>query len=372
MANRRGRVLVFVHDLRASGVVRNTLAIAARVAREHQVVLVARNDDGLLKQDVRGAPFCYRALFPGSHGSTAAAALRLRRLVREWKPDVLLSSGNRGHVVARLALLGLKRPLRLYRISNSLETGRRDLGLRAAWARLLAADSDTLFIVGEATARSSGLSQAVASGRAIVVTNGVDRDRARQLAAAPAPVGYPGADLPLIVSVGRLAPQKDFPTLIRAAALAARTKPLRLAIVGKGEPAAGEALRSVATEFGLGEQRFLLAGESDNVFAWLARASVFVLPSLWEGSSMALLEALAVDVPIVATRQAGDAAHVLDDGRYGLLIDSGDVQAMASAILRQLSDPLRPGDRADMFTQQRTLDTYAARVNAAVARASRG
>lgn len=99
-------------------------------------------------------------------------------------------------------------------------------------------------------------------------------------------------------------------------------------------------------------------GEIDNVFAWLALAGVFALPSRWEGSSMALLEALAVGVPVIASRQAGDAALVLEEGRYGLLVDAGDAPGLARAILRQCSpDAVRPGDRADAFAQN--VEPYA-------------
>jgi glycosyltransferase involved in cell wall biosynthesis len=74
---------------------------------------------------------------------------------------------------------------------------------------------------------------------------------------------------------------------------------------------------------------------------------VFVLPSRWEGSSVALLEAMAVGVPVIASRLAGDAAQVLDEGRYGLLVGGDDRTELARAILVQLSGyAVRPGDRA--------------------------
>lgn len=366
-----GRVMIFVHDLRASGVVRNTLAIAGRVARDHDVMLVARSADGLLADEVRAGEFGFRSLFPSGHsGSLWSAAARLRRLVREWEPDVLLSSGNRGHVVARLALIGLRSPSRLYRISNSIARGRGDLGLRGLAMRVFAAGADSLFLVGAATASAPAFAKAIAEGRARVIPNGVDRERALAFAAAPAPEGWPGDDLPLIVSVGRLAPQKDFPTLVRAAAIAARRTPLRLAIVGKGDEQARSQLIALARAHGLDSDRFLLPGETGNVFAWLARAAAFVLASRWEGSSVALLEALALDLPVVATREAGDAAEVLGDGRFGLLVDAGDAEAMAEAILRQLSPAqVRPGERVRDYSVARTLDLYAEGIDQAVARA---
>jgi len=371
-ASPQGRVMIFVHDLRASGVVRNTLAIAAKIAERHDVTLVARSDDGFLADQARADPrWRLVTLYgDGRRGSQLGAILRLRRLIRHETPDVLLSTGNRGHWVVRPATIGMSRPLRLYRISNSIDrSGRGRAGLRGLGARLLAADADTLLLVGRTTADAPQFAAAVAKGRAEILTNGVDRERARKLAQAPSPCAWLAGDMPVILSVGRLAPQKDFPTLVRAVAKASRVHPLKLAIVGKGDPDAAASLRALATAEGL-DERFLLPGETDNVFAWLARATAFVLPSRWEGSSMALLEALALDVPIVATREAGDAAHILDDGRYGVIVQAGDSDGMAQAILRQISEAtVRAGDRADVFNLEATIARYAQLVDRAVTRA---
>ncbi|HKR90378.1 MAG TPA: glycosyltransferase, partial [Phenylobacterium sp.] len=133
---------------------------------------------------------------------------------------------------------------------------------------------------------------------------------------------------------------------------------LRLAIIGGG--AAGEQARlaGLARDAGLGDD-FLLAGETGNVFAWLKRAAVFALPSRWETSSLALLEALAAGTPVVASRLAGDAAQVLDEGRYGLLFDGHDPDALAKALLAQAVAPVRPGDRALAYDLSLTNEAYA-------------
>lgn len=367
-----GRVMVFVHDLRASGVVRNALAIAGRIAKRHEVLLVARHDDGFLADMAHQSDrWKLHALFGrATRGCIARAAWRLRRFIAEERPDVLLSAGNRGHWVVRLATLGRDRPLRLYRISNSIDRNGRGLpDIRCFGLRLLVADAERLAIVGGETARAAPIRSALAGGRAEIIPNGVDVDRAQALAMAPSPSAWLEGPLPIVMAVGRLTPQKDFPTLICAAARANRLQPLRLVIVGGGGREAADRLRSLARSEGL-EDRFFLAGETDNVFVWLAHAALFVLSSRWEGSSMALLEALALDVPTVATRQAGDAADVLHQGRFGLLVDAGDVDAMAQAILHQLSSKVvRPAGRARAFEAVRTLDLYAQVVDRAVARA---
>jgi glycosyltransferase involved in cell wall biosynthesis len=177
----------------------------------------------------------------------------------------------------------------------------------------------------------------------VELPNGGDPVVATHLATAPSP--HPWAEdktVPLVVTIGRLRPQKNLDLLIAGLAVARRQRRLRLAIIGGGSPGEEERLRALAAAAGIGED-FLLAGETDNVFAWLARANVFALTSRWEGSSVALLEALAVGTPIIASRLAGDAAAVLDDGRHGLLFDGHSPDELAAALLRQTSaNPLRP------------------------------
>ena len=135
---------------------------------------------------------------------------------------------------------------------------------------------------------------------------------------------------------------------------------LRLVILGKGTEGEREALLKLAGRLGIANA-IDLPGVEENPFPLLSRASVFALPSLWEGSSNALLEALACGVPVVAARSAGNAAAVLDEGRYGLLVQPDDPEAMGQALLQQ-ADPIRrlmPGRRADAFDLAATLDSYA-------------
>jgi len=145
--------------------------------------------------------------------------------------------------------------------------------------------------------------------------------------------------------------------LIAAVARARQSRRLRLIIIGEGSADEQARMRTLADMFA---EDFLLAGETDNVFAWMARAAVLALPSRWEGSALVLLEAMAVGTPVIASRLAGDAAAVLDEGRYGLLFDGTDREALAQALLRQTSGlRVLPGNRADDYSIDRTSDRYA-------------
>ena len=353
--------ILYVHDLRGSGVVTNAIALARRLGAERETLLVAGYDKGLNRAiDVAPATLVVLSGADEPKRARIAAAAKLRALVRDRKASLVMSMGNFGHSTVFFATRG-RRVHTVYRISN--EIGRPQAGLRnlrrRSWQRLLLATATRVVLVGRALAELPLFSPAVAAGKAAYIANGVDVDRARAQASAPSPHAWFGdGGAPVVLTIGRIHPQKNLEGLVDAAALAIEQRPLRLMIVGSGDPARVAALEARAAALGIGEA-VLFAGETDNVFAWLARADLFALASHWEGSSTALLEALAVGVPVVASRQAGDARHVLDEGRYGALVDADDPASIARGLLAQLSDDaVRPGDRVEEYRLARTHQRY--------------
>jgi glycosyltransferase involved in cell wall biosynthesis len=360
---------LYVHDLRSSGVVRDAMTYARRIGRERPTTLVAGYGQGFFAGEAAEGDFRLKVLAPEPGAfPRQAAALRLRNWLTHEPPGLLFSLGNLGHSAAYLATRRLGHIRRAYRISNEVA---RDDGMRGAlrsrWMKMLLRDATRIVLVGQALGRSPLFAQALAGGHAISVPSAVDLERAATLAARPAPHAWAEEDVPIILGIGRLRPQKNFDLLIEAAGLAQKVRRLRLAIVGGGSAPERARLERLARKAGLGED-FLLAGETDNVFAWLARAAVFVLSSRWEGSSLALLEALAVGTPVVASSLAGDAAHVLGGGRHGRLFDGVDAEALAGAILAQCShEAVRPADRARDFSEDAITDIYAKIVAQALA-----
>ncbi len=138
--------------------------------------------------------------------------------------------------------------------------------------------------------------------------------------------------LPLVLTVARIAPQKDLPTLVAAAR--ALEAPATWVVVGGGD----EALRR-SLESRLGGIRLHLVGPQEDVEAWLRAADVFVLTSRWEARALVVQEAMAAGLPVVATRTGG-LPDLLADA--GILVPVGDSSAVAVAVDRLLSDaPLR-------------------------------
>ena len=142
----------------------------------------------------------------------------------------------------------------------------------------------------------------------------------------------------LIGSAGRLSPEKGFAVFIEAAALVAKLRPAAgFVLFGEG-PLRADLDRRVA-EHGL-QRRFVMAGFRDDVRRFLPSLDVGVISSFTEGLPVFLLEAGAACVPVVAT-SVGGIPEVIDDGRTGHLVPSGDARAMADRLVGILDDDAR-------------------------------
>ena len=141
---------------------------------------------------------------------------------------------------------------------------------------------------------------------------------------------------PVILGVGRLTPQKDFQTLLRAFALLRGEKNIRLLILGEGRQRAE--LIALAEELGVAAD-VDMPGFVDNPYQYMAQASVFALTSLYEGLPGALIQALACGCPVVSTNCPGGSAEILEGGKYGRLVPVRHDSELADAIRSTLEFP---------------------------------
>ena len=140
----------------------------------------------------------------------------------------------------------------------------------------------------------------------------------------------------VVVTAANFRPQKDYPGLLRAAGmLADREVPVRIVAIGQG-PQERE-IRALREEFEL-HDRVLLTGYRDDAVRVMAACDVFTLASKWEGLPVALMEALALGLPVVATA-VGGVAEQMHDGVDALLVPPGDPAALAAALERVVVDP---------------------------------
>lgn len=201
--------------------------------------------------------------------------------------------------------------------------------------------------ITRSTLRSADLAVCVAAGlvppllalgaqarRVEVAANAVAADEVRAAAAVGPELD---GSLPVVVGSGRLTSQKGFDLLVRAhAAALGHGAPHRLLVLGEGEERA--ALTELARELGV-EGSVTLAGFTASPHAVVGRASLFVLPSRWEGLPLSLAEALACGTPCVAFDCVAGPTEVLAGGKHGRLVAAGDVDALAEAVVEHLQHP---------------------------------
>ena len=163
---------------------------------------------------------------------------------------------------------------------------------------------------------------------------------------------------PVILAAGRLDEQKDFPTLLAAFARLPTRRPARLIVLGEGRQRPH--LLSLARRLGVAEH-VDFPGFVDNPYAFMARASLFVLSSRHEGLPTVLIEAMACGCPVVSTDCPYGPREILEGGKHGPLVPVGDAEALAAAMARTIDAPPRPEalrERASFFNVERAIDRY--------------
>lgn len=260
---------------------------------------------------------------------------RLRKLVRSTHIDVVHVHSPMVAALARPALRTLPRRDRpaLIGTEHNVWSSHHPL---TRWANRLTMALETATVAVSDEVRASMPSRL--GRRAEVLIHGVDVDdivsRRGERASARAELGVPGDRL-LVATVANLRTNKDYPTMLAAARrLTDAGEPVQFVSVGQG-PLAPE-LEEQRNGLDLGE-RFRFLGYREDPIRVLVAADVFCLSSRFEGLPIALLEAMAAGLPVVATRVGGVPA-VVTDGREGRLVPPGDPGALATAVA-ELADP---------------------------------
>lgn len=357
------RVLTFLHSFEPGGVERDALRLNAEWARlgvDVQVALGRR--DGRLADEAPDLPY---HVFQTASFSTAAfetlwMIAKLPALIRTLKPDILFCAGNTYSIVAlgMRVLLGRACPPIVLKVSNDLR--RRDLPAPMRWAyhmwlRVQRSALDAVVAMAEPARSEIADVMRVPPDRIHVIENPslTTGDLARFAAARDATTrNHSGRRF---LSVGRLAPQKNFALLLRAFARIAHPAD-RLTIVGEGGQRAR--LEALAGQLGIAG-RVALPGHINPLYDAFAQADVFVLPSDYEGLGVVVVEALAAGVPIVATDCSINMPMLARNA--GILVPIRDSDALAAA-MTQIADvtidvaPMRA--KAARFSVERTAQAW--------------
>lgn len=278
--------------------------------------------------------------------ANASAVIRLGRLIRRRRPDVLHAHSSIGGLLTRVAAVGTGIPT-VYTPHGITDVRAGQLVerlLRSRTARLIAvsaSEGDRALALGIARAEQT-----------VVVPNGILLDE-------PAPIDLRarldiGADVPLVGTIARLVPQKAPEHFVAACATVAAEEPAtRFVLIGGGEMA--EEIDPLIARLGLAGHLHRI-DQLPGAAGALGQLDVFVLASRFEGGPYAPLEAMRANVAVVLTDVVGNRDVVTQD-RTGVLVPPEDPAALAIAILGLLRDP---GRRARLAAagQQHVLEHF--------------
>jgi glycosyltransferase involved in cell wall biosynthesis len=330
------RVLQVVLRLDPGGTERLVIEIVRRLHARIPMAVCCLDAPGAWADRVTalGVPLHVLGRPPGFH---PRLSLRLAAIARDMRADVLHCHHYSPFVYGRLASYLAPGTRTVYtehgRLSDSPPSAKRRLA-----NRLIMAGARDLYAVSH-DLRAHLLQEAVPD-RMQVIWNGIEPGDAPTPAAREAARALLGAGPGdrVVGAVGRLDPVKDFVMLVEAVALAARTRPeLRLAIVGDGPERAAIELAIARLDAG---EHVRLLGHRDDARALLPGVDLFANSSTSEGISLTLLEAMAAERPIVATR-VGGTPEVVVAGETGLLAPARDAAGFAAALVEAAADPAR-------------------------------
>lgn len=356
------KICVFLPDLSGGGAEKVFLAICDSLVTEGYLVdLVVMNAIGDYLNDIPSKIRLVDLKCPKLWSSLPAFMSYLRK----EQPDSILSAISLANGIAGWALRfsGIKSRLILTEHNpKSLTFGY----VNAVYYRFVPylirpsyGFADEIIAVSEGVAkRVRSLSQVDAS-HVHVVYNPIYTPSIKVKAAeSVAHAWFSDREIPIILSAGRLVSVKDYPSLIRAFDLVRRERAARLMILGQGEKL-GELLHLV-DNLGL-RDLVTFPGFVRNPYAYMAKASVFVLSSEHEGFGNVLVEAMACGTPVISTDCPSGPHEILAGGHYGPLVTVGDVFALAEGIISLLDNPTTPEKlikRAKFFSHEVAAKRY--------------
>lgn len=356
------KVGVFMQDLAGGGAERIMVQLAGGIAKHgvHVDLVLVRSEGPYLS----AVPSEVRIVELGTR-RTLKSIPALARYIRRERPAALLSALVHVNVAAilaaRLAACGTRVVITEH---NQITRNVANISDPAIWLahRLvpwLYPCANRIVAVSRGVADDLSRFSGLPLDRIDIVYNPVVTPELHCRASEP--VNHPWLvdnQQPIILGVGRLTAQKDFATLVRAFAEVRRQRSVKLIILGEGPERLG--LEQMIVELGL-QDDVDLPGFVQNPYAWMARASLFVLSSAWEGLPTVLVEAMACGTPVVATDCPSGPSEILEGGRFSPLVPVGEPVALAAAIVRALNSPMDADHlrrRAGGFTVERSVAQY--------------
>ena len=362
-------VLCYILSL-SGGAGTNMARLAAGMTRHgYRVVLVYSHSWEKCRDQVRNISGVQEVSLRSERN--AQAVLPVSRLIREYRPTVLFTTvGNNGAVVLLAKKLAGSNARVVVREANSpsellKKHGRIERKLRIRVLTWVYRRAYRVIAITDQMAEEIRLKFGVDSESIVMIHNGIPLPRQVQ-SIVPKIESVGSQSLPVILSVGRLVPQKGHADLLKAIASFSQRLRSRCVILGDGPERAK--LSELASTLGI-SSLVTFAGHVDDPSSYYAAADVFVLASRFEGFPSVIVEALSFGVPVVATNCPTGPSEIICDDRYGFLVPVGDSialgKAIETAIARQFDeDDLRA--RARMFSVEKQISVFNSLIEEAV------
>ena len=331
--NSRLRVLLMIDESSVGGGQQHVLWLAERLNRARFEVAVACGEGGYLVDELRkcGVPTYIVRM---SNRPSIRSLIECLNLYRKWKPDIVHMHGGTAGFIGRFTSLFAPRMYLVYTYHgihylHNLGSLRNQLFRMVD--RALKHRTDRLICVSQSD-RELGIRYGVVDPEiTVLIRYGIDVEKFAKARQSSAPGGGGSR---IVGTIGRLHVQKGQTYLLDAAATVIKqARDVDFHFVGEGE--LRQSLEAQIRSLGI-QEHVKLCGARTDVAELLATMDIFVLPSLWEGLPIVLLEAMAAGKPIVVT--AVDGVKEVITGEEALLVPARDPESLSNAILRILND----------------------------------
>ncbi|MDO4459134.1 MAG: glycosyltransferase family 4 protein [Clostridia bacterium] len=267
-----------------------------------------------------------------------STVLRLRKVIKEYNPDIVYAHSSKAGAIARIANFGLKNNC-IYNPHGwafNMQVSDKKKAVYRIIEKVLAGFCDKIICISPAE-KVSALANGICSEKKLnVITNGIDFDefKLRESTVTRASVGIPD-DAFVVGMIGRLSEQKAPDTFVKMASEVRKTIPeAHFVIVGNGN--LEDECRELAEKLGISESLHI-TGWVDNPIDYLRLFDVATLLSRWEGFGLAIAEYMMCHKPVVAT-DTDAIPYLVDDGRTGILVPVDDYKKTAEAVCRLHDD----------------------------------
>jgi glycosyltransferase involved in cell wall biosynthesis len=357
-------VALFLHDLRPGGAERVSVNLANAIRRKgHLVDLVLVNREGCaaffedLDMSIR--------IFELPQSRTLASPIGFWSYIRRERPNLVISALTHINISSLIACrLSGQRP-RLIVVEHGQFSREKAkpmaASVRCAYrlAPWLYPAADVIAAVSEGAKKDLAESTGISSERISVLHNPVVNDGSLEKSLEPVDHPWFGeSEPPVVLAVGAMREEKNFPLLVRAFDQMRRQRKARLVIIGDG-PEKPSIERCVASSHYA--EDIALIGFQSNPLKFMRRAALLALSSDHEALPTVLIEAMSCGTPVVSTDCPCGPSEVLSGGKFGMLVNPGDASALAEAMAQALKHPVSKDlliKRAGHFSSEVVTDRY--------------